>query len=155
MSGTITFSQTGVPAAITIVPGPGVDIIGQVPGRGYVSAAIGVDGHLRLLASDGTVEDVGPVAPVIARVAPAGNAPASATPVTAAITIVLPGVAGGALALTGAGRFELINRAGVDVPVYPNPGGAIETAAIGAPVSLVSGETSFFSSPDALVWTVS
>ena len=155
MSGGVTFSQTNVAASVSIVPGAGVTLSGAVPGRGYVSATIGADGHLRLAATDGTVEDLGRVGTTTARVAPSGSTQADATPITATTSILLPGAAGGGVVMTDAGTYRIVNRAGVDVPLYPNPGGAIEQQAINVPVAIGAGETAVLASPDALIWNVS
>ena len=155
MSGTISISQTGIPAQISIVPGPGVAFAGQgAPGLGFLSATVDGNGHLQMLRSDNVTIDAGKVASVVAAVVPAGSSAATATPVQADVCLLLGGQPGGALVLLpGANQSRrIVNALAFAVPLYPPLGCQINALGAGNPLVIAANTTVVVSSPDGLAW---
>ncbi len=155
MSGQVAISQTGIPATIQITPGPGVAFAGVgAAGVGVAAAALDGGGNLQFLRTDGVTMNVGRVGRLVAQVAAGGNSQASATPLTADVSLVVGGVAGGAFVLVGGlnASRKLVNKTPTDWPVYPPAAGVIDAQGAGAPVSVLAGSSLEFHSPDGITW---
>ncbi len=157
MSGSVSISQTGIPAQIAITPGPGVAFSGVgAPGLGFLNAALDSNGHIQVLRSDGVTIDAGKAGPVVARVAAGGsNGALDATPLLADVSLVLAAVPTGAVVLQpGFNQSrKVVNKLAAPLPVYPPPGAAIDQLAPGAPMLVAAGTTETFHSPDGVSWT--
>ena len=153
---TVAYSQTGIPAIVQITPGPGVAFTGQgAAGVGIAGASLDANGHLQMLRTDAVTVDVGRVGRVVAAVAASGSSAADGTPLSADVSLVLGGVAGGVLVLTGGlnASRKVVNKLTVDVPVLPPAGSQIDTLGVGVALPVAAGATLEFHSPDGLSWT--
>ena len=151
----VTLSQIGIPASVTIVPGPGVGFATNgAPGVGYASATVGPDGHLHILRTDGATIDAGKVGRTCARVVPVGNSALTGTVLVDEVTIVLPNPQGGAVVLPGGVNLErkVINLTGAALLVWVGPLASIDGAQAGTAVQVAAGGSATYHSPDGLAW---
>ena len=159
MSASVTYSQTGLPATITITPGPGVSFAGQgAPGRGIAGASVDGNGHLQLLMSDSTTIDAGKIGRTVARITAAGSNASNGTPLAADVSIIAATVAGGCCVLPASGsnlERRVTNATGVPQVIYPAAASIIDSGAAGVPVEILPGMSTTFSSPDAAIWATS
>jgi hypothetical protein len=158
MSATIGVSQTGIPATIQIVPGPGVAFTGQgAAGVGIAGAAIDANGHLQILRTDGVTMDAGKVAPTVATVASSGTGQASGTPLQADVSLLIAGVTGGVLVLTGGPNSsrKVVSKLNTDTPILPpsGTGTTIDGQPASQPFVLAGGSSVTFHTPDGIAWT--
>lgn len=151
----LTISQVGQPASISITPGAGVAFGGTgAAGLGYVAAAVGPDGQLQMIRSDGVTQAIGKVARVVTRIAAAGAGQADGAPLASEVSIVVAGIAGGCCVLPSGLNLErkVINQTGLPLLVFPGPGAGIDLNAVNLPVSIPAGEFVTFHTPDSLEW---
>ena len=156
MSGTIAISQTGIPATIQIVPGPGVAFTGQgAAGVGVAAAAVDGNGHLQVLLTNGQTVDAGAVRRRVVRCAAApGNAPTRLVDGTNLVMGGPPG--GGHLALPAPGLnlyVAVVNKTEAAQSIDPAANVAIDDLGPGVGLLVAAGTTEVLHSPDGLAWT--
>ena len=156
MSASVAFSQTGIPATIQIVPGPGVGFAGVgADGVGVAGAALDGNGNLQVLLTNAVTVNAGRVGRVVAPVAAGGSSQVDATPLVADVSLVLGGNPGGGFVLSGGlnSSRKLVNKTATDWPVFPPKGGVIDQLGLGNAQVVLAGSSLEFHSPDGATWT--